>query len=291
MCQGDRAEDPARRRRDPITGGLSLAVLVLALFAPTATASEKPLPRKTFREASRTFFDDGAYLFTFPKRTTPKGAWLTAGFVAGTVLLVQQDDAIRAHVLDEPDSGTADRVADLFEPLGRSYVEAAALGIAYAAARGTGHPRAMSTAATAFEAWLWTFVITSGAKAAFGRANPTGDAEAHDFFTGGDIFPSGHTSRSFAIAAVLADHYGPRAAWIAYPVAALIGLATVQQDVHWASDVLAGAGLGLAIGKGIAHRHPAPAAASPSETGDPPGTRAAWRLAPAPGGAVIWIAF
>jgi len=272
-------------------GWVSPAVLVLAMLAPTTAVSEELPPRKTFREASRIFFDDGAYLFSFPKRTTTKGAWLTAGFVAGTVLLIQRDDAIRAHVLEPPDSGTADRVADLFEPLGRSYVEAAALGIAYAAARGSGHPRAMSTAATAFEAWLWTFVITSGAKVAFGRANPTGDAEAHDFFTGGDIFPSGHTSRSFAIAAVLADHYGPKAAWIAYPVAALIGLATVQQDTHWTSDVLAGAGLGLAIGSGIAHRHPAQASGSPLEPGEMSRARAAWRLAPAPGGAMVSIAY
>jgi len=290
MHQGDRRE---RRRR--FTGGVSLAALVMVLFAPAAAASEEPLPHRTFREASRTFFDDGAYLLTFPKRTTPKGAWLTAGVVAGTVLLVQQDDAIRARVLDDSDTGAADQAADLFEPLGRSYVEAAALGIAYAAARGTGHPRAMSAAATAFEAWLWTFVITSGAKAAFGRANPTGDADAHDFFTGGDIFPSGHTSRSFAIAAVLADRYGARASWIAYPVAALIGLATIQQDAHWASDVLAGAGLGLAIGKGIAHRHPAPASSSDSASTSVPvealRRRAAWRLAPVPGGAVIRATF
>lgn len=272
-------------------GWLAPAAIVLALLTPVPAAAEEPPPRKTFREASRTFFDDGAYLFTFPKRTTPKGACFTAGVIAGTVLLVQRDDAIRSHVLEAPDAGPADTVADLFEPLGRSYVEAAALGIAYAAARGTGHPRAMATAATAFEAWLWTFVITSGAKAAFGRLEPTGDADAHDFFEGGTIFPSGHTSRSFAIAAVLADHYGPKAAWIAYPVATLIGLATVQQDTHWTSDILAGAGLGLAIGTGIARRHPAPAPTASSEPGATQRARAAWRLAPARGGALLTIAY
>jgi len=289
--EGGTATRSSRRAR--IGRWLSPAVMVTVLFAPAAAAGEEPPPRKTFREASRTFFDDGAYLFTFPKRTTPKGVWLTAGVVAGTLLLVQQDDAIRAHVPDPPDTAGADHVADVLEPLGRTYIEAAALGIVYATARGTGHPRAMSTAATAFEAWLWTVVITSGAKVAFGRAKPTGAAEAHDFFVGETIFPSGHTSRSFAIAAVFADHYGPKAAWFAYPLAALIGLSTVRQDSHWTSDVLAGAGLGLAIGKGIAHRHPvsAPAPASSPEPGAPSGARAAWRIAPGAGGVMVTIAY
>ena len=136
----------------------------------------------------------------------------------------------------------------------------------------------MATAATAFEAYLWTFVITSAAKAAFGRERPSGDADAHGFFEGDTIFPSGHTSRSFAIAAVLADRHGRVAAWIAYPTAALIGLATVQQDTHWASDILAGAGLGLAIGKGIAsRRHPAEVRQA----------RFGWDLRPLPGGALL----
>ena len=264
---------------------------MLALGAPAAAAADEMPLRTSFRDACRTFFSDGAYLFTFPARTTPKGAWLTAGFATGTVWLVQYDDAIRAHVIEAPDNGAADRVATVFEPLGRSYVEAAALGIAWAAARGAGRPGAASAAATAFEAWLWTFVITSGAKAAFGRDAPTGDADARDFFSGGDIFPSGHASRSFAIAAVLAGRYGRTAAWIGYPIAALVGLATLQQDTHWASDILAGAGLGLAIGTGIAHRHPGPAVEAPAATPSGPAGRVAWRLAPVPGGAAVRVAF
>ena len=237
------------------------AAASIATASNTAAAERRPpLPRQSFREAARTFFDDGAYLLSFPARPTAKGVWTAAGFSAGTLLLIERDDRIRAEVL-ESDSRSADRLGHLFEPLGRAPVEAAALGVWYAAGRLARRPHSTATAATAFEAYLWTFAITSVAKAAFGRERPTGDADAHGFFEDDTIFPSGHTSRSFAIAAVLADRYGRRAAWMAYPMAALIGLATVQQDTHWASDVLAGAGLGLAIGKGIASRHrPAPAA-------------------------------
>jgi membrane-associated phospholipid phosphatase len=279
------------RGRAPLRPSLPALLLVAAVLLdvgmPPASAAEPepPLPRKTFREAARTFFDDGAYLFTFPARTNAEGAWLTAGFTAGTLLLIERDDAIREEVL-ESDSHAADRLGHLFEPLGRASVEAAALGVFYATGRLTRHARATDTAATAFEAYLWTFVITSAAKAAFGRERPSGDADAHGFFEKETIFPSGHTSRSFAIAAVLADRYGRPAAWFAYPVAALAGLATVQQDTHWASDVLAGAGLGLAIGKGIASRH-----RWSTETGAPAAGAAAppaqWQVRPLPGGALL----
>jgi membrane-associated phospholipid phosphatase len=207
-----------------------------------------------------------------------------AGFAAGTALLIGRDDEIRAQVL-ESDRATPRRVATKFEPLGRSHVAAGGLGILYLVGRAGGRERAASTAATAFEAYLWTFIVTSAAKAAFGRERPSGDAEAHDFFEGGTIFPSGHTSRSFAVAAVFADRYGERGAFVAYPVAALVGLSTLQQDTHWASDILAGAGLGLAIGKGIAWRHP--------ESGRPDRSRPSveWQVEPRRGGAALRIAY
>ena len=80
---------------------------------------------------------------------------------------------------------------------------------------------------------------------------------------------------------MLADHYGRRAALVAYPVAALVGLSMVQEDRHWASDAVAGAGLGMAIGKGIATRHPVPV----------PATTAFWTLLPRPGGAAVRFSF
>jgi membrane-associated phospholipid phosphatase len=261
--------------------------------SPPSDGTEAPPARRTFRECLRTFGADGRYLLTFPTRINRKGAWLTAGVVAGTALLIGRDDEIRREVV-ESDRRSLDRAADRIEPLGTYLVAGAGLGVFYLAGRAADRPRLASTAAVSFEAFLWTAIITSVAKGAFGRERPDDGVDAHDFFQHDTIFPSGHTSRSFAIAAVLADRHGRRAAWIAYPLAALIGLATVQQDTHWASDVLAGAGLGLAIGKEIASRHPWPrpadSAASVKEDRST-GARADWRIAPARGGAMLHITF
>ena len=244
-------------------------------------AESLPPPRRTVREAFRTFAADGRYLLTFPARTRAKGAWLTAGVAAATALTMNRDEEIRDEVL-EADGRASRRLSTKLEPLGRHEVEVAALGTFYLVARRTGDARAISTAAAAFESYLWAAVFTSASKGAFGRERPGGGSGEGRFFAGDTIFPSGHTARSFAIAAVLADRHGSKAAWVAYPLAALVGLSTIEQDLHWASDVVAGAGLGLAIGKGIAARHPAaPRGAA----------RTAWQVVPARGGAILQFVY
>jgi len=266
----------------PTWGRLIVAFCLAAGLAARTTAAEgtASAPRASFREAFRTFTADGRYLVTFPSRATAKDAWITAGVAAATALTINRDQAIRGNIVASDRPG-ATRIATKFEPLGRQEVEAAALGILYLAGRGAGSARVVATAATSFESYLWATLITSVSKAGFGRERPGGGSDEGRFFAGDSIFPSGHTLRSFAIASVLADHYGRRAALVAYPVAALVGLSMIQEDRHWASDVVAGAGLGMAIGKGIATRHPAPV----------PATTAFWTLLPRPGGAAVRFSF
>jgi len=261
---------------------LALSMTMASGLQAAAAPGAAPPLRGTFREALRTFAGDGRYLLTFPARASRKGAWLSAGAVVATALAMNRDGEIRANVLvsDRPAAG---RAATKFEPLGRLEVEAAALGAMYLAGRGTKNGRVVASAATAFEAYLWTAIITSIAKGAFGRERPGRGSGEGEFFSGDTIFPTGHTARSFAIAAVFSARGGRKTAGIAYPVAALIGLSTVQRDLHWASDVVAGAGLGLAIGKGIATRHPRAGALS--------ARGATWNVVPSPLGTTLQITF
>jgi membrane-associated phospholipid phosphatase len=190
--------------------------------------------------------------------------------VAGTALLIGRDDETRREIL-EHDSRDLDRTADRIEPLGKEWVAGAAIGAAWVIARSAKREKAASSAATAFEALLWTTLTTSAAKGLFGRERPADGVDPGAFWEGDTIFPSGHTSRSFAVAAVFADRYGGTAAWIGYPLAGLVGLSTARRDTHWVSDVLAGAGLGLAIGRGIAARHPWRAGSGAGAPGAVPG--------------------
>ncbi|HXH29134.1 MAG TPA: phosphatase PAP2 family protein [Candidatus Polarisedimenticolia bacterium] len=253
-------------------------------------ATTPPAPTDTHETGTsggwlRQFGRDGRYLFTFPTRATRRGAWTTVGFLAGTGLVLHLDDRIRVEAREDSASPRTQQYASRISGLGSEASAVAGLGLFYLGARAAKSEYGMSTAGTAFEALLWCMPITAAAKSIFGRARPSGQADARDFFHNDGIFPSGHATRSFAIAAVLADRYGARAAWFAYPTAGLIGLSTIGRDVHWASDVMAGAGLGLAIGKGIAHRHPGREEARADEG------RLAWQFTPAPGGGFFTLRF
>ena len=64
--------------------------------------------------------------------------------------------------------------------------------------------------------------------------------------------PSGHTSQSFAVAAVVNEIYGQNAGIVAYLIASLVGISRINDNEHYFSDVIIGAGLGTAIGRGFA---------------------------------------
>jgi membrane-associated phospholipid phosphatase len=71
---------------------------------------------------------------------------------------------------------------------------------------------------------------------------------------GADSFASGHTTEAFALATVIAEHYD--SIWIkaaSYTVASAVGWARLNNNEHWASDVLAGAALGTFVAHVVVH--------------------------------------
>jgi membrane-associated phospholipid phosphatase len=92
----------------------------------------------------------------------------------------------------------------------------------------------------ALAAWV-TVTYTFALKYAVGRERPNEEDN--------QSFPSGHTSNAFAMAAALDGHYGKKVTIPAYTLAALVGWARLRDNVHWLSDVLAGATLGYIVGR------------------------------------------
>ena len=254
---------------------------------PAGAVAEPPAHGK-FADVTRSFFQDGAYLLTFPTRVTPRGLAMTGAWGGATLVALHNDDWVASEVSsqNEPDR---DHIAQTIEPLGRMPLQAGVLGILYASGRMADNPGLASTAATSFEALVWAGLISNTGKMIFGRDQPGTSMDARYFFEGQGSFPSGHAARSFAIAAVMANRYGAKGAWIGYGLAGVVSLSMVQREIHWASDVVAGAGIGMAIGKGIATRHPGPNADVALHGGAP--RRFAWQLHPARDGAAVTFVF
>ena len=86
-------------------------------------------------------------------------------------------------------------------------------------------------------------IITYGIKFVTGRTRPDESNRRS--------FPSGHTSNSFLTATIANEIYGNKVGIPAYTLACITGLSRLQDNKHYASDVIFGAALGTAIGKGF----------------------------------------
>jgi len=83
-------------------------------------------------------------------------------------------------------------------------------------------------------------------KYATGRVGPmhVGDADVHDIFAGGNIYPSGHVSNAVVlyglVAWIVAARWRTLAITIAVFLSLTVGLSTVYLRTHWFSDVVGG---------------------------------------------------
>jgi membrane-associated phospholipid phosphatase len=103
-----------------------------------------------------------------------------------------------------------------------------------------------------FNAVSITGLTTIALKATIGT-NTTAPNDEPDPF--GGAWPSGHTSSTFAFAAVLDEYYGPKVGIPAYLLAGLAGWERIDDGEHDLSDVVFGAVLGYVIGKTVAAEH------------------------------------
>lgn len=85
--------------------------------------------------------------------------------------------------------------------------------------------------------------VTFAVKAAVQRERPDG---------GNFSFPSGHASNMFTAAVIIGHHYGLKASIPLYLLATFVSVARLDENSHWLSDTVAGAGLGLLVGHTIA---------------------------------------
>ncbi len=128
------------------------------------------------------------------------------------------------------------------ESAGSGWVQAGGALGTFLVGKATGNRRAQIIGSDLVRAQMINSITTEGVKLIVDRSRPDG---------GRFSFPSGHTSATFASATVLYRHLGWRVGLPAYGVAAYVGASRLQENRHYASDVIFGAALGIVAGRTV----------------------------------------
>lgn len=204
-----------------------------------------------------------------------KDALLLGVFALGTAAIAPIDMQIasRLQVPGAQENKFLHYSATGFRLLGDPGSPLTALGI-YAIGRLDGQRRVQSLGLHSFESIIFADMLSGGLKFLAGRQRPFVDIkDPYDFqlWRGfkSDMyrsFPSGHSTTAFAFASALTretQFWWPHAAFyvgtVFYGGAALVGASRMYNNMHWASDVMAGAAIGTIMGLKVVkytHSHP-----------------------------------
>ena len=186
--------------------------------------------------------------------------WLKLGAVAtGTGLLVWQDLNIR-QVFQRNRTRTTDRIADGLKFLGAPALIQPVLIGTFGISTALKQKKLQAVALDGWEASNFALGWAVLIKVATSRARPflNKGRWKREGFSPGSSFPGGHTTQAFVLATVVSSHF-PKT-WVkivSYGLATGVGLSRMNNDLHFASDILVGAALGTAVAKTIFKRNEA----------------------------------
>lgn len=167
---------------------------------------------------------------------------LALGIGLGAAALISrqyENDRYAARLLD----GSS---LEHFIDLGDAWAAGTTMGAASIGLLSLGYTTSNTRLKTAGKDFASSLIVTTSAvwalKIAINARRPNG---------GKYSFPSGHTAAAFAVAPVLAKHFGPVVGTSAYALAGFAGLGRMEDRKHYLADVLVGAAIGVVVGREI----------------------------------------
>lgn len=112
-----------------------------------------------------------------------------------------------------------------------------------------GNAKLKKIAAVLAIALLLATIVTEDVKDLVQRPRPYAGVAPAYLYTNNYSFPSGHAVGAFVCATIILAYFGWKWGLIGYVMAALIGISRIVLDVHYPSDVLAGAVIGFILGE------------------------------------------
>jgi membrane-associated phospholipid phosphatase len=153
-----------------------------------------------------------------------------------------------AHPLDPHANGdlSGATLNKVFAPgaiLGQSYTLLGIAGTIYAAGRIKDEPKISHTGMDLIRSVAIAEFMTQSLKYTVRRERPDG--------SGANSFPSGHAADTMAFATALERHFGWRYAVPAYVLASYVAMSRLHDNVHYLTDVTAGAAVGIIAGRTV----------------------------------------
>lgn len=220
----------------PVLAQVPVASVPSAPPSP-AVAQKAPLADNAVLPSFGSLFRDlGKDFWQLPSRETA----LILGAAGGVSFALHRQDARVTQQVSK--SLPLDTLFEPGEVLGGGAAQVGAAFATYAIGRVVTSPRTAAIGADLVRAQILNTVLTQGIKLSVGRTRPDGSRFS---------FPSGHTSSSFATAAVLQRHFGWRAGAPAYGLAAFIAGSRLQENKHYLSDIVFGAAVGIVAGRTV----------------------------------------
>lgn len=218
----------------------STCALAVALALQTAAPAPETPPDDTADRPFQQFFQNlGRDIVALP---SPESAIVMASGIGSALVVHSSDDDVSTWTRSQ---GTAD-YARIGDRLGSGWVQGGVALTTYGVGVLTGQRTMTHLGSDLIRAQALNAVLTRGLKFASGRRRPSGGPES---------LPSGHTSASFASAAVLDAHFGWRVGIPAYAVAGFVGWTRVRDNAHWLTDVIVGSAIGVSVGRTVARGH------------------------------------
>ncbi len=234
-----------------------LAGLFLLIALPLYGADQCPVAAAVTHEIVRDAND--AKSMALAPFHWDRQAWMHFAEGTAVVVALYATDRQTAERAQRNRSSSSDQFAKTITPFGGHRALEASL-VMIAAGAGLHDTNLRDAGRDSLESELWAAgVVTPLLKRAFGRARPIQNEGSHSFHplsSRFQSFPSGHATNAFAFATAVAGHYdGWLVPTIVYTVASGVAASRVNDNVHFASDVVAGALIGHAVARGVLSRH------------------------------------
>ena len=230
------------------------ALFFVLIAAPRVFAGN---PAKAVVDEMKRYGSDAAAMIRAPLHWD-EATWRKVAIISAADAAAFAADESIADAMQRNRSHFSDEFAKNVTPFGggRALQLSAATVLLGIATRNT---KLRDTGRDAVEASIFASgFITPAIKHVAGRSRPFANegAFAFDPFSNNDSFPSGHATNAFAVASVFAAHSdGWVVPTIAYTLATGVAISRMNDNVHFASDVIAGAAIGTAVGRSIVARH------------------------------------